>query len=129
MAAKSDPKVDLYAYLLATGSQESVLTANVGAFAKLEPEELNTLFARLEETGRTEQERPTHVDPEELARIATNVEVASPGRLATVLDVPAGEGSRFPTLLAAIAHRLPRGAKTLAAFNEWAASLDDDGFE
>jgi hypothetical protein len=119
--------VELYEYLLSTGSPRAIQSAHEAAFAKLSPDDLELLRRRLEEAAPP-AERPAGNDPNELARIATDLELASPGKLATVLDAPSAT-EQGQTLMQTIADNVPRRIESLTAFHEWSENVDDDVFE
>jgi len=128
MRSTNDRRTDLYAYLLSTGSREQILEAHVAAFGKLGSEDREALFLRMQDVSRTPAEHPQTSTPEELARIATDIEFESPGRLSIILESPAPVGD-YPTLLDAVAHHIPRRIETLTAFREWSDGAEDDWFE
>ena len=68
------------------------------------------------------------LNPNELARTATDLELASPGKLASVLDAPSAS-EPDQTLMQTIAYNVPRRIESLTAFHEWSENVDDDVFE
>ncbi|NNC13620.1 hypothetical protein HII28_17275 [Planctomonas sp. JC2975] len=128
MTSTNDRRTDLYGYLLTTGSREQILEAHVAAFRRLSADDRRALFLRLQDVSRTPAEHPQAGDADELARIATDIEFESPGRLSIILESPTASGD-YSTLLDAVAHNIPRRIETLTAFREWSASVDDDWFD
>ena len=127
MKPREGRSVELYEYLLSTGSPRAIQSAHEAAFAKLSAEDLELLRDRLEEAAPP-PERPASNDPNELARTATDLELASPGKLATVLDAPSAT-EPDQTLMQTIAYNVPRRIESLTAFHEWSENVDDDVFE
>ncbi|MHA7984378.1 hypothetical protein ACX9R5_01110 [Rathayibacter sp. CAU 1779] len=128
MHSTNDRRTDLYGYLLTTGSREQILEAHAAAFGKLGPDDREALFRRMQEVSRTPAEHPQTSGAEELARLATDIEFDSPGRLSILLESPAASGD-YPTLLDAVAHNIPRRIETVTAFREWSSSVEDDWFD
>lgn len=127
MKPREGRSVELYEYLLYTGSPRAIQSAHEAAFAKLSAEDLELLRRRLDEAAPP-AERPASNDPNELARTATDLELASPGKLATVLDAPSAT-EPDQTLMQTIAYNVPRRIESLTAFHEWSENVDDDVFE
>jgi hypothetical protein len=117
---------ELYEYLLATGTEATIQSAHEAAFARLGRDDRVLLQERLEEAA-PDADRPTSNDPKALARVATDLELKTPGKLAIVLQAPATQGDG--TLLQIIARNVPKRIVSLTAFREWSENVDDDVFE
>lgn len=100
MAAREDPAVERYLYMLRTAPPETIERAHEEAFAKLSPEQRREALQKLAQALPPEEQRLLRDDPRSLARAATRTEIREPGMLQRLFGGGMGGGFGMGGMLA-----------------------------
>ena len=84
--------VERYRYLLRTAPPQTIEQVHAEAFAKLSPDQRQTVLAELK-AGLPPAEQPQSSDPQTLARAATRAEYMQPGFMERTMQRSGGFGS------------------------------------
>lgn len=90
--SEDEVAVERYRYLLRTAPPETIEQVHAEAFAKLSPDQRQTVLAELK-SGLPPAEQPHSSDPQTLARAATRAEYMQPGFMERTMQRSGGFGS------------------------------------